>query len=254
MTRIGFIGTGEIAAAMVTGLIGQGHQIMVSERNSGMAAALAAQSSDVTIAPNEQVVADSDVVFLCLLAEVARDVLPGLPFHAGQSVISVMADLPLADLRTLCAPAEELAITIPLAPIAVGGSALPVYPDSPALRALFGDTDLIIPCRDEAALNAHFGASALASPILEQMRTGAAWLAGQTGDGVAAEQYVATVFAGFLRSLAENPETSFDDLLDSLATEGGLNATLRAHMRDAGAPKALVDGLDALKPRLGLDD
>ncbi|MCK8465139.1 NAD(P)-binding domain-containing protein [Aliiroseovarius sp. S1339] len=254
MTRIGFVGTGEIAAAMVTGLIGQGHQITVSERNSGMAAALAAQSTDVTIAPNEQVVADSDVVFLCLLADVARDVLPGLPFRADHSVISVMVDASLGDLSALCAPARDIAVTIPLASIAVGGSALPVYPDSAALRALFGDTDMIIPCRDEAALNAHFGASALASPVLDQMRAGAGWLAALTGDPKAAEQYVATVFAGFLRSMAENPETSFSDLLDSLATEGGLNATLRAHMRDAGTIQDLTTGLDALKPRLGLAD
>ncbi|UWQ16097.1 hypothetical protein K3556_15805 (plasmid) [Aliiroseovarius sp. M344] len=39
-----------------------------------------------------------------------------------------------------------------------------------------------------------------------------------------------------------------------LGTEGGLNATLRAHMRDAGALGDLTDGLDALKPRLGLGE
>ncbi len=252
MERIGFIGTGEIAAAMVTGLTGRGHQITVSDRNAAIAAALAAQFTDVTIAPNEQVVADSDIIFLCLLADVARDVLPDLAFRADQRVISVMVDVPLADLKLLCAPATEISITIPFPSIAVGGSALPVFPDSAALRTLFGDTDLILPTGAEAALNAHFAATALASPILEQMRAGAAWLAAQTGDETASEQYVATVFAGFLRSMTENPETSFTDLLDSLATEGGLNASLRAHMRKAGAIDALTDGLEALKLRLGL--
>ncbi|SEW37633.1 pyrroline-5-carboxylate reductase [Aliiroseovarius sediminilitoris] len=254
MERIGFIGTGEIAAAMVAGLTGRGHQILVSERNGAMAAALAAQFSDVTIAPNDQVVADSDTVFLCLLADVARKVVPDLPFRDDHRVISVMVDVPLADLRMLCAPVNEIAITIPLPSIAVGGSALPVYPDSMALRSLFADTDMIIPCQSEVALNAHFAATALASPILDQMREGARWLAALTGDQTASEQYLATVFAGFLRSMTENPETSFTDLLDSLATEGGLNAAMRAHMREAGVVDALADGLDALKPRLGLTD
>ena len=254
MERIGFIGTGEIAAAMVAGLTGRGHQISVSERNGAMAAALAAQFSDVTIATNEQVVSDSDTVFLCLLADVAREVLPNLPFRDDQRVISVMVDVALAELRTLCAPVNEIAITIPLPSIAVGGSALPVYPDSMALRSLFGDTDMIIPCGSEDALNAHFAATALASPILDQMCEGARWLAALTGDQTASEQYVVTVFAGFLRSMIENPETSFEDLLDSLATEGGLNATLRTHMRDTGAVDALSEGLDALKPRIRLAD
>ena len=254
MARVGFIGTGKIASAMVTGLTGRGHQIMVSERNEAMAASLAARFTDVMVAPNDQVVVASDIVFLCLLADIARDELPSLPFRADHSVISVMVDVSVADLQTLCAPTTEIAISIPLPSVAVGGSALPVYPDSAALRALFGETDVIILCRDEVALNAHFGASALASPILDQMREGAAWLANMTGDPKAAERFVATVFAGFLRSMADNPETSFADLLDSLGTEGGLNATLRAHMRDAGALGDLTDGLDALKPRLGLPD
>ena len=32
--RIGFLGTGEITAAMVRGLAGQGHTILVSPRNA----------------------------------------------------------------------------------------------------------------------------------------------------------------------------------------------------------------------------
>ena len=118
MARLGFIGTGEITAAMVRGLAGQGHQILVSPRNATVAATLAAEIGGVTVAPNDQVVAGADVVFLCLLARVADEVLPTLPFRADQTVISVMVDMPLARLRQLCAPATDLAITIPLPPIA----------------------------------------------------------------------------------------------------------------------------------------
>lgn len=85
--RVGFLGTGEITAAMVRGLQGQGHRILVSPRNAERAAALAAEFREVSVAPNDQVVAGSDVVFLCLLARVAGEVLPGLPFRAGQTII-----------------------------------------------------------------------------------------------------------------------------------------------------------------------
>ncbi|MFC6584927.1 hypothetical protein [Sulfitobacter aestuariivivens] len=83
------------------------------------------------------------------------------------------------------------------------------------------------------------------------MQTGAAWLARQTGDKQAAESYVAGVFAGFLRQMQETG-ADFETLLQGLATEGGLNASLKAHMAQAGAHDALTDGLDALKLRLGL--
>ncbi len=61
--RVGFIGTGEITTAMVRGLAGCGHQILVSPRNAKRAAALAAEVPEVTVAPNDRIVAGSDIVF-----------------------------------------------------------------------------------------------------------------------------------------------------------------------------------------------
>jgi pyrroline-5-carboxylate reductase len=247
--RLGFLGTGEITAAMVRGLQGQGHQIMVSPRNAQVAASLA-ELPGVSIAPNEDVVANSDVVFLCLLAGVAEDALLGLPFRAGQTVISVMVDAPLAKLRHFCAPATDIAITIPLPPIAVGGCPLPVYPDTPALHALYGDRNPILPQPSETALNAHFGASALCSPILDQLLTASDWLAGHTGNPNAAEAYVAALIRGYLPDRAA--EGDLATALKKLSTEGGLNATLRAAM--APAKGDLRHGLDGFRTRLGLND
>ncbi len=253
MAVIGFIGTGEIAAAMVAGLSGQGHELMVSPRNPRIADGLAKRYAELSIAENAEITAQSDVVFLCLLADVAREVLSGLSFREDQTVISVMADMSLAELSQLAAPAQDLAIAIPLPSIAVGGSALPVFPENAALAALFAGRNVMIPCRDEVALNAHFGASALASPLLDLMGKGAGWLADLTGDRAAAETYVATVFAGFLGNMAADPQVTFQSLLNSLSTEGGLNANLRDHMRDKSVPEELIAGMDALKPRLGLE-
>ena len=248
--RIGFLGTGEITAAMVRGLKGQGHRILISPRNAGMAAELAAEVAEVTIAPNDEVVAGSEVVFLCLLARVAGEVLPGLPFRKDQSIISVMADAPVATLQRLCAPAIDIAITIPLPPIAVGGCPLPVYPASPALEILFGARNLILPQPSEAALNAHLGVSALCSPILDQILTAVDWLAGFTGNPGAAEAYVAAMIRGYLPERANGGDLA--GALQKLSTEGGLNATLRAAM--APAKDDLRRGLDGFRPRLGLDE
>lgn len=248
--RIGFLGTGEITAAMVRGLKGQGHRILVSPRNASTAATLAAEVPEVTIAPNEDVVANSDTVFLCLLARVADEVLPGLPFRADQSVISVMVDAPLATLRTLCAPATDIAITIPLPPIATGGCPLPVYPACPALDTLFGTRNPILPQSSEAALNAHLGASALCSPILDQLLTATDWLADHTGNPAAAEAYIAAMIRAYLPERAAQGDLA--TALKSLSTDGGLNATLRDRMAPGKA--TLHDGLTGFHARLGLDD
>lgn len=249
MARIGFLGTGEIASAMLRALQGQGHSFLISPRNAAMAAALA-ELPDVRIAPNETVVAQSDVVFLCLMARVADEVLPGLPFRVDQAVISVMVDAPLARLRRLCAPATDIAITIPLPPIVDGGCPLPVYPPSPVLQALFGDRNPVLAQRDEVALQAHLGVSAICSPILDQLRTAAGWLAGFTQDAAHAEAYVAAMIRCYLPTRAEGGE--LDAALRALSTEGGLNATLRAVMLPAQT--TLIEGLDGFRLRLGLDE
>jgi len=250
MARIGFIGTGEITSAMVRALAGQGHQILISPRNAATAATLAAEVEGVTIAPNEAVVAGSDVVFLCLLARVAETVLPGLPFRAGQSVISVMVDAPLAKLRALCAPATDIAITIPLPPIVQGGCPLPVYPPSPVLEALFGAKNPVIPLASETALAAHLGVSAICSPILDQLITAAGWLAAHTGDTPAAEAYVAAMIRCYLPERARPGELAA--ALAALSTEGGLNATLRGAMQ--GAKTEMTRGLTGFHTRLGLGE
>lgn len=249
MARVGFIGTGEIAALMVLGLAGQGHQIMVSDRNAQVAARLAATVPGVTLAPNAAVVAGSDIVILCLLAKVADAALAGLPFRAGQSVISVMVDVGLAKLQKLCDPASDIAITIPLPPIATGGCPLPVYPASAALETLFGAKNRVFTVRDEVALNAHFGATAFCSPFLEQVLTTAAWLAEFTGDSDQSQAYLRDVLCGYLPADGQNGHLGA--ALKSLSTEGGLNATLRAAMKGANAD--LRAGLDGFRGRLGLE-
>lgn len=249
MARVGFIGTGEIAALMVQGLAGQGHQIMVSDRNAQVAARLAATVPGVTLAPNAAVVAGSDIVILCLLAKVADAALAGLPFRSGQSVISVMVDVGLAKLQKLCDPASDIAITIPLPPIATGGCPLPVYPASAALETLFGAKNRVFTVRDEVALNAHFGATAFCSPFLEQVLTTAAWLAEFTGDSDQSQAYLRDVLCGYLPADGQNGHLGA--ALKSLSTEGGLNATLRAAMKGANAD--LRAGLDGFRGRLGLE-
>ncbi|WP_294621514.1 NAD(P)-binding domain-containing protein [uncultured Roseovarius sp.] len=250
--KIGFLGTGGIAAPMVEALSGKGHHILVSERSAEVSARLAAQFAEVEIAPNDRVVAASEVVIACLMADVARAVLPDLPFREGQKLISVMVDVSVNSLRELAAPVTDISVTIPMPFIGQGGCPLPVYPDTGSVAALFGAENIVLPVTSEAALNAHFAASALSSVVLAEMVTTADWLADITGDAAKAEAYVAALIAGYFKNMRFDGSGEVKALLDALSTEGGLNATLRDRM--AGARKELTEGLDAFRPRLGLPD
>ncbi|WP_350334021.1 NAD(P)-binding domain-containing protein [Coralliovum pocilloporae] len=254
MARIGFIGTGEIASCMVSGLSGKGHDIRISERNKDRAATLAAEFSDVSTHDNQSVLDQSDIVWLTVTADTARSLLPDLNFRPDHRVISAMMGLFHAELQDLCAPATDIAITIPMPFIATGNSPLPVYPASSALEEIFGDTDTVIPLTSETALNAHFAATALSSPLFAQLAATSEWLGELTGNRQDAETYVATLFGGYLSSVPNDGQSRFSEQLQALSTEGGLNATLLAHMKEQGLVTALKSGLDGFRQRLNLPE
>lgn len=261
MTKsIGFLGLGEIAEAMILGLGFDSNaaeptrvpNVWVSRRNEQRSAKLSQRFPNVQVAENQQVIDHSDILVLAMMSSTAEKELPGLTFSKDQIVISVMVDVSLERLKQLCAPASDISITIPLPFISQGNCPLPVYPDTGSVAELFGAQNPILPMDSESALNAHFGATAMASVVLDQMRSASNWLSDHTDDRKAAEIYMVTMLAGYLASLPTDGDSQIQAALSSLSTEGGLNATLKQHMLDSGTLDRLMAGLHSFNDRLGL--
>ena len=161
-----------------------------------------------------------------------------------------MVDVDLEALQDFAPDAASIDITIPLPQIASGGCPLPCYPSSATVSELFGAANPAFEVKDATALNAHFAASALMSTTLDQISEGGAWLGQFTGDVQGAQFYIAHMLASALATITD--QVTVAHMLEELSTEGGLNATLKAHMREAGANTALTGGLDGLRGRLGL--
>ena len=89
--NVGFIGTGEIAEALIEGITGQGHKIYVSNRSNLRSKRLSKEYTDVIACENDEVCSSSDIIFICLMAPVARAILPKLNFRTDHQIISVMA-------------------------------------------------------------------------------------------------------------------------------------------------------------------
>jgi pyrroline-5-carboxylate reductase len=234
---------------MVESLSRRGHDIFVSERNREVSRDLSERFDNVTVAGNQEVVDRSDVVVICFLARVAREALPGLSFRPGQKVISVMAEITLAEIASMIGQTQELCVTIPMPFINAGGCPLPVYPASPALEELFGTENTVIPLESESAMAPHFAATAVTSTLMKELITVRDWLAGQTNDKAAAEKYMVLLESGYLNGMPRDGAGRLDEALGHLATEGGLNAQLLRHMEDAGTMSSLKAGLDGLLNR-----
>lgn len=236
---LGFLGTGTIATAVVHALAPLGQPILVSERSARHSATLATTYPNVTVASNAGVTAAADVLFLGLMPDTARELLPELSFRAGQRVISFIADLPLAEVQALIGPATAESLVLPFPAIAQTRSPLIAFPESGLVCEIFVGHD-VFAMSSEAEFRALLSAQAVLSPVVELLLTASDWAAANGADASKAQDFLRRLIASNLEASPLAP------LLASLATEGGYNARLRAHMDSAGSFTALKNGLDAL--------
>ena len=239
--RIGVLGTGSIASALVEGIARDGHQITVSNRSAARAERLAAMFDNVTVADNQTVLERSEVVFLGLMAEIAPKVLVDLSFRAEQRVSSLMAGATLAEVATLVTPARAAAVMMPFPGIAQGGSPIMALGETDLLDQIFGARNQIFELTDAAELAAYLCAQAVLSPVARLVADASDWLGSRVRDGEQAESFLRMLVASSLTGTECRP------LLEALDTPGGYNQRLREHMLSSGMSAALRTGLDTLE-------
>ncbi len=248
--RLGVIGTGTIASALVTGIAADGHDIWVSDRGADNASRLAARFANVTIAGNQAVIDQSDVIFIGLMADIAPAILGALTFRAEQRVVSLMAGPSLSDVCDMVPPARVEALAIPFPSIAQGGSVLMTYPQSDLLQALFGVRNHLFAMADPDEMATFLAAQAVLSPVLTLLDETASWMARRTGDPARSDRFVRLLTSASLSAQPPQDAAVLPLLLQQLDTAGGLNAQLRDFMAARGMGKAIGDGLNHLETRL----
>ncbi|MEM8655253.1 MAG: NAD(P)-binding domain-containing protein [Pseudomonadota bacterium] len=240
--QIGTIGCGVIATAVVNGIACDGHRIVVSKRSRRHSEALSAQFDTVSVADNQSILDTCDVIFLGLMADVARDILAPLAFREGQRVISFMAGVSLQELGALVYPARAEALVLPFPGIAQGGSPVLMLGNEPLVQDIFGRSNTVYVTKSPEEMSAYLSAQAVLSPVARLVGDAADWMESKVDDTTQAEAFLRHLVASSLAS------TECEALIAALNTEGGYNQRLRQHMENAGMRGDLQAGLDALDP------
>lgn len=238
--RIGVIGCGTIASAVVRGIADDGHQITISERSRTHARTLAAAFDNVAVTDNQGVIEASDVLFLGLMAEAARDVLGPLRFRKDQQVITFMAGATLEDVGVMVRPARAVAIMMPFPGIARGGSPIIMQGDAKLVDEIFGRHNSVFPMKNVDEMAAYLCAQAVLSPVARMIGDAADWLGEQVSDKAQGEAFLRTLVASSVS------DTKCATLIDALNTPGGYNKRLRLHMEAQGMGEALRSGLNKM--------
>lgn len=232
--QIGFIGTGTIAAAMVEGLQTLGGQpaTLLSPRSEALSLALAARFPRVRRASGNAEAATADLVVLAMRPAQVETALAGIAFGAGQTVVSLVAGLSLAELHER-APQARVCRLVPLPGIARGEGPITLHPGLPEVADLLAPLGDLIVARSEAELDMG-GLSAFMSSYFELQ---AALVARAVATGVPAAEartYVTSLLSMLAGTARRTPPDRFAALVGEHQTKGGLNERVRDELLAAG--------------------
>ncbi len=246
--KLGVLGVGSIATAVVTGLcrgVGDPPTIVLAPRSTATATRLTRQHRTASVAANLQEVLDrSRTVLVCVPRSQADPVLRGLRFRADHTVVSVVAGLRIDRLATLVAPATTVVRAMPLMTSATRECATPVYPPTRAALDLFERLGKAVGAETEQLFEAMVAQGATVAAHLEYLDAIAGWLTERGLPATQARTLVGHTYAGFSRRL--RGKEPFSALIAEVATPGGLNEQFASDLRGIRHPDAVAAGLDRL--------
>ena len=252
--RLGFVGTGAITSAIVKGLAGSSladWPVFVSPRGRAIATELAAAMPSVHVAAdNQDVVDQSDMVFLAIRPQIAPEVISRLAFRNGQYVVSLVAGLSIPALKSLISANVEITRSIPLPSVETRACATPILPPNSAVAAVFDALGSTIGVSSAVEFDGYVAGSAMMATYFRIVDTMVKWMEASGLNATDADAYARGLFGNLGDVLRARPDLTLDELRAGHTTIGGLNEMVHDHFEAAGGAKALAAGLDAVLARV----
>ena len=252
--KLGFLGTGAITSAMVTGLNAESgalHRIHVSPRNAAVAEELAGRYPQISVASsNQDVVDECEVVVIAVRPQIAPTVLSELRFRADHNVISLVSGLSVRKLAGLVAPATRITRAVPLPSTAKRRCPTAFYPPDAVAAELFGSLGTAFATDTETEFDAFCTATATMAAYFAFADTVSSWLSRNGIAEAKAHDYTAQILCGLALTSVERSALSFQSLAAEHATRGGINQQVLTHLMEHGVFETFSEALDGVMRRV----
>ena len=252
--NLGFIGVGKIASSVITGICGSKisfTKILISHRNKSIANKLKKKFKKVIIIKNNQEIVDnSDWVFLSITPTVGEKIIKKLKFKSNQTIISFISTTTLAQLKKAIKVKAKIIKAIPLPPISLRKGPIPICPPNKEVKKFFDKIGTTIEIKNEKTSINFWSTSGMMAPFYELLRVMIDWLIKKGVKRDNAQKYITSLFLALSMDAVVNSKRDLKYLVNDSQTPKGLNEQGVRELTKLGFYKKLEKTLNSIHKRL----
>ena len=252
--KLGFIGTGKIASSVIQGINSSKisyKKITVSPRNKKTAQQLKKKINRLVIGKNNQDVIDnSEWVFLSVTPKVGEKILKDLKFKQNQLIISFISTITLSELKKIIKIKSNIVRAIPLPPISLKKGPVPICPPNKKVKNFFNKIGNTIEINEEKLSINFWSISGMMAAYYNLLRTMADWLVKKGVKKKDAQSYITSLFLALSEDAVMNSNKDLKYLVKESQTPKGLNEQGLKEMSKKGVYKSAINTLNSIHKRL----
>ena len=252
--NIGFIGTGKIASAVISGICKSNiiyKKIVISPRNKKIAKKLKEKFKKIEIAKNNQEIINyCDGIFLAVTPKVGSKIIKALNFKSNQTIISFISTISLKQLKKSIKVKAKIVRAIPLPPISLKKGPVPICPPNKKIKDFFNKIGKTVEIKNEKSSINFWATSGMMAPFYELLRVMTDWLIKKGVKRDNAQKYITSLFLALSEDAVANSKKDLKYLVKESQTPNGLNEQGVRELTKSGFYKKFVKTLNSLHKRL----
>ena len=252
--NLGFIGIGKIASSVIIGICNSKipfKKIIISQRNKKISQGLKRKFKKIVIAKNNQQIIDqSNWVFLSVTPNVGKRIIKDLKFKSSQTVVSFISTITLSQLKKAIKVKVKIIRAIPLPPISLKKGPIPICPPNSKVKAFFNKLGTAVEIKDEKSSINFWSTSGMMAPFYQLLSTMTDWLVKKGVKRNNAQKYITSLFLALSEDAVVNSKKDLKNLVKESQTPKGLNEQGVKELTKAGFYKSLEKTLNSIHKRL----
>ena len=251
--KLGFLGIGRIATSVIKGLCTseiKNITIAVSPRNETSSVALENAFPEVSrMESNQQVLDNSEIVFIALPPASAKNILSELNFRSTHKVVSFIPFLKHEELSELVSPAIEISRAIPLPTVEKHNCPIPVFNADLTILKILESLGEPLPVESETELHTLWTLTGLIAPFYDLCETLSNWTQAKGIKPTTANTYIMDLFWSLSAPLKGKEMPGFGALKEEATTPNGMNEQALKIITEEKAHTAYQKASDVLLER-----